>query len=227
MLQVLKRISGFLEKQSKRIPWWMRGILSARRWYLGIKGTPALWALISSLVMSGGIVSFLDQIPLSAQLLWGTAGVLGIFGIAGHLGAQIRAKTGTITLLNDREFWDYANELVEDFAGYLVLVKFIEDTNTKATLYRQITLKEPKIEKDLFKGIRAPRSASQLTGEGLSVLKESEHRGFITDAERNQCRKGLESILKGLQLVVARIPQVTGLRGARPVSQLKSPPDID
>lgn len=230
---IIRRMSGWVTAIRARLPRPVRIALDVGRIYGGLRGIVSIWATVVSIITGGTLWAILQSWPVESRIAVIAGVVLAVFVGAGQVGAALRARSGQLSLMGDRKYWDYVRELSEDMAGYLVIHAITRQARAEAAkrdLYRQITLREmddsPHEWADTLSGVRAPRSQSSLVGEGRAVLSEAVRRGLITQTTCDKYRtQKVEDLSGGLGIVLAMLPQLTGLRGYRPQSGNPLGPD--
>lgn len=180
MGNLLKKASEFLDRQWRRLPWWVRGLASARRWYLGIKGAPAVWSIVMTLLAGGAISAFLRSLPTSTKVMWGVAFVIGVFYFAGHIGAQLKARSGNVQLISDFKLQRLANEYSSDLLGILETRPNV--VVSTATHIGRVINDHVRQEKESALDRYLSKHQSGIQG----VINQAVERGFISNEEIEQ-----------------------------------------
>lgn len=217
MFAILRRGSEALDTAWRALPWWLRGLLSAGRWYGGIKGLPALVATVVSLAWSGAVLAFLQGLPMGSQVLWGAAGVLGAYGTAGHMGAALKARTGDVRLMTDRQLLKAARDIAGVVSEYVVA-----DHDESDVLSAWVWAPLPELQQSLALEERRRQAAARRRlkrnyfnkhhGRVLTVLREMNRRGFLAD-DGWEAVKGSETVAGIEPIVLTAVMHLTQTLG--------------
>lgn len=203
MANALKKVGKFAEDSWRKLPWWVRGLLSARRWYLGIKGLPALGAAVLSLAWGGAVVGFFGSLPAITQIMWASAGVLAALGTAGHVGGAIRARGGNVRLMSDLQFLRHARSLSKEASSYIIRRKepsggWSSNPEIQNLIDSQHDVEKREEMSEYFNDCH-PRV--------MVMLKEAVRRGVISedDIERGMMTGDLDAVTKFLAHLVMKL----------------------